>query len=193
MTHHMDSSISINKEQMDPYMKATHTKRFVVEDSITKVTSDGEPHEMMTMIAGLSGLFAAMVILAVLISLVSCKSGKKAKHCKNCPRINNGQAAGFGKRPCSLDENSTRSSISTTYTRAVSLEEGTAVPATPVYNPSVSVISTGNLSGNLNSAFMASEVNLTNSLSKPKKKTHWSDEVDAQLRSKETAVDIERF
>ncbi|XP_011181614.1 uncharacterized protein LOC105211722 [Zeugodacus cucurbitae] len=191
MTHHMDASITINKEQMDPYMKAMHTKRFVVEDSITKVTSDGEPHEMMTMIAGLSGLFAAMVILAVLVSLVSCKSGKKVRHCKNCPRTANGKAD--AARTCSLDENSTRSSISTTYTRGTSLEEGNSVPATPIYNPSVAVISSGNLSGNLNSAFMNSELNLTNTLSKPKKKTHWSDEVNAQARVKETAVDIERF
>ncbi|XP_011199770.2 uncharacterized protein LOC105223687 [Bactrocera dorsalis] len=184
MTHHMDSGISINKEQMDPYMKATHTKRFIVEDSITKVTSDGEPHEMMTMIAGLSGLFAAMVILAVLVSLVSCKSGKKVRHCKNCPRTANGKA-GNTARVCSLDENSIRSSTS--------LEEGNSVPPTPIYNPAVSVISSGNLSGNLNSAFMGSELNLTNTLSKPKKKAHWSDEVNAQVHVKETAVDIERF
>ncbi|XP_053949607.1 uncharacterized protein LOC128857849 [Anastrepha ludens] len=190
MTHQLETSL--NNEQMDPYMKSTHTKRFVVEDSITKVTSDGEPHEMMTMIAGLSGLFAAMVILAVLISLLSCKSDKKAKHCKNCPRTNYGKD-NFA-RNSSLNESTTRSSISTTYTRATSLEEGNSVPATPIYNPTVSVISSGNLSGNLNSAFMNSELNLANTLSKPKKKkTHWSDEVDAQLRMKETTVDIERF
>lgn len=189
----MDNSMSINKERMDPYMKATHTKRFVVEDSITKVTSDGEPHEMMTMIAGLSGLFAAMVILAVLVSLVSCKSGKKVRHCKNCPRTANGKADNT-IRTCSLVENSTRSSISTTYTRGTSLEEGNSMPPTPIHNPSVSVISSGNLSGNLNSAFMDNELNLTNTLSKPKKKkTHWIDEVNAQVHIKETAVDIERF
>nr|XP_014100041.2 uncharacterized protein LOC106624796 [Bactrocera oleae] len=190
MTHHMDSSISINKEQMDPYMKAMHTKRFVVEDSITKVTSDGEPHEMMTMIAGLSGLFAAMVILAVLVSLVSCKSSKKVRHCKNCPRTANEKA---GNTARTLDDNSTRSSISTTYIRATSVEDGNTVPPTPIYNPAVSMISSGNLSGNLNAAFMGSELNLTNTLGKPKKKTHWSDEVNAQVNVKETAVDIERF
>ncbi|XP_036318550.1 uncharacterized protein LOC118733307 [Rhagoletis pomonella] len=180
MTHLLN--MSINKEQMDPYMKATHTKRFVVEDSITKVTSDGEPHEMMTMIAGLSGLFAAMVILAVLISLVSCKSGKKPKHCKNCPRTAN--ANGSVTRNCTLNGNNT----------PASLEEGNSVSTTPTHNSGVSVISTGgNLSGNLNSAFMDSELNLANTLKKPKKKTHWSDEVDAAGHIKETAVDIERF
>ncbi|XP_032308098.1 uncharacterized protein LOC6504401 isoform X1 [Drosophila ananassae] len=51
----------------------TNAKRFVVEDSITKVTSDGEPHGMMTMVAGLSGLLAAIIILAVLASMVACR------------------------------------------------------------------------------------------------------------------------
>ncbi|KMZ10199.1 uncharacterized protein LOC27208310 [Drosophila simulans] len=55
---------------------APNTKRFVVEDSITKVTSDGEPHGMMTMVAGLSGLLAAIIILAVLVSMVSCRKQK---------------------------------------------------------------------------------------------------------------------
>ncbi|XP_022208698.2 uncharacterized protein LOC111065047 [Drosophila obscura] len=55
-----------------------NTKRFVVEDSITKVTSDGEPHGMMTMVAGLSGLLAAIIILAVLASMVACRKQKSS-------------------------------------------------------------------------------------------------------------------
>ncbi|XP_017852585.1 uncharacterized protein LOC108606717 isoform X2 [Drosophila busckii] len=53
-----------------------NSKRYVVEDSITKVTSDGEPHGMMTMVAGLSGLVAAIIILAVLVSMVACRKQK---------------------------------------------------------------------------------------------------------------------
>ncbi|XP_030246364.1 uncharacterized protein LOC115565370 isoform X2 [Drosophila navojoa] len=66
---------------MEPnsYVQASalpNSKRFVVEDSITKVTSDGEPHGMMTMVAGLSGLLAAIIILAVLVSMVACRKRK---------------------------------------------------------------------------------------------------------------------
>ncbi|XP_017065271.1 uncharacterized protein LOC108103993 isoform X2 [Drosophila eugracilis] len=69
-------------------MELANTKRFVVEDSITKVTSDGEPHGMMTMVAGLSGLLAAIIILAVLVSMVSCrkqrsKSNRNSNSSKN--------------------------------------------------------------------------------------------------------------
>ncbi|XP_043658905.1 uncharacterized protein LOC122623685 [Drosophila teissieri] len=62
---------------------ATNTKRFVVEDSITKVTSDGEPHGMMTMVAGLSGLLAAIIILAVLVSMVACRKQKRNSNRKS--------------------------------------------------------------------------------------------------------------
>ncbi|XP_052849113.1 uncharacterized protein LOC128260291 [Drosophila gunungcola] len=62
------------KMELGGYMQSgPNTKRFVVEDSITKVTSDGEPHGMMTMVAGLSGLLAAIIILAVLVSMVACR------------------------------------------------------------------------------------------------------------------------
>ncbi|KAH8355419.1 hypothetical protein KR084_005463 [Drosophila pseudotakahashii] len=62
------------KMELGGYVQsAPNTKRFVVEDSITKVTSDGEPHGMMTMVAGLSGLLAAIIILAVLVSMVACR------------------------------------------------------------------------------------------------------------------------
>ncbi|KAH8409201.1 hypothetical protein KR009_010289 [Drosophila setifemur] len=60
-----------------------NTKRFVVEDSITKVTSDGEPHGMMTMVAGLSGLLAAIIILAVLVSMVACRKQRSAANRKS--------------------------------------------------------------------------------------------------------------
>ncbi|XP_030566292.1 uncharacterized protein LOC115766482 isoform X1 [Drosophila novamexicana] len=69
--------------EADTYVQASalpNSKRFVVEDSITKVTSDGEPHGMMTMVAGLSGLLAAIIILAVLVSMVACR---KRKTCCN--------------------------------------------------------------------------------------------------------------
>ncbi|KAH8397829.1 hypothetical protein KR222_003406 [Zaprionus bogoriensis] len=59
-----------------PASTSPNSKRFVVEDSITKVTSDGEPHAMMTMVAGLSGLLAAIIILAVLVSMVACRKRK---------------------------------------------------------------------------------------------------------------------
>ncbi|TDG39014.1 hypothetical protein AWZ03_014565 [Drosophila navojoa] len=70
---------------MEPnsYVQASalpNSKRFVVEDSITKVTSDGEPHGMMTMVAGLSGLLAAIIILAVLVSMVACRKRKTCCH-----------------------------------------------------------------------------------------------------------------
>ncbi|KAH8273398.1 hypothetical protein KR018_008640 [Drosophila ironensis] len=62
------------KMELGSYVQSSaNTKRFVVEDSITKVTSDGEPHGMMTMVAGLSGLLAAVIILAVLASMVACR------------------------------------------------------------------------------------------------------------------------
>lgn len=44
---------------------------------VTKVTSDGEPHAMMTMVAGLSGLLAAIIILAVLVPMVACRKRKR--------------------------------------------------------------------------------------------------------------------
>ncbi|KAH8386553.1 hypothetical protein KR093_001200, partial [Drosophila rubida] len=47
--------------------------------AVTKVTSDGEPHGMMTMVAGLSGLLAAIIILAVLVSMVACRKHKTNK------------------------------------------------------------------------------------------------------------------
>ncbi|XP_067639485.1 uncharacterized protein [Eurosta solidaginis] len=187
MNHIMD--MSINKEQIDSYLRASHAKRFVVENSITKVTSDGEPHEMMTMIAGLSGLFAAMIILGVLIALISCKGGRRNKHCKNCSLTHNSEL-----RTCSFDRHSTHSTISTT--KASSVEDGLSAPTTPSTKakPTVAIISSGNLSGNLNSAFISSELNLTDSLSKPKKKTHFIDEVNTKkVHIKETAVDIERL
>ncbi|XP_023169232.2 uncharacterized protein LOC111598283 isoform X1 [Drosophila hydei] len=70
---------------MEPnsYVQASalpNSKRFVVEDSITKVTSDGEPHGMMTMVAGLAGLLAAIIILAVLVSMVACRKRKSCCH-----------------------------------------------------------------------------------------------------------------
>ncbi|EDX01948.2 uncharacterized protein LOC6525000 [Drosophila yakuba] len=65
------------RTEMGGYIQSVpNTKRFVVEDSITKVTSDGEPHGMMTMVAGLSGLLAAIIILAVLVSMVTCRKQK---------------------------------------------------------------------------------------------------------------------
>jgi len=45
--------------------------------AVTKVTSDGEPHGMMTMVAGLSGLLAAIIILAVLVSMVACRKQRR--------------------------------------------------------------------------------------------------------------------
>lgn len=45
--------------------------------TVTKVTSDGEPHAMMTMVAGLSGLLAAIIILAVLVPMVACRKRKR--------------------------------------------------------------------------------------------------------------------
>ncbi|XP_034103078.1 uncharacterized protein LOC132795420 [Drosophila nasuta] len=68
--------------ELESFMQASvspNSKRFVVEDSITKVTSDGEPHAMMTMVAGLSGLLAAIIILAVLVSMVACRKHKTKK------------------------------------------------------------------------------------------------------------------
>ncbi|XP_017018259.1 uncharacterized protein [Drosophila kikkawai] len=68
------------KMELGGYVQSSpNTKRFVVEDSITKVTSDGEPHGMMTMVAGLSGLLAAIIILAVLVSMVACRKQKSRK------------------------------------------------------------------------------------------------------------------
>ncbi|XP_017018256.1 uncharacterized protein [Drosophila kikkawai] len=68
------------KMELGGYVQSSpNTKRFVVEDSITKVTSDGEPHGMMTMVAGLSGLLAAIIILAVLVSMVACRKQKSSR------------------------------------------------------------------------------------------------------------------
>ncbi|CAD7089944.1 unnamed protein product [Hermetia illucens] len=50
--------------------KVTSSSRFVIEDSIPKATSDGEPHEVMTIVAMLSGLIAAAIVLFILFSLI---------------------------------------------------------------------------------------------------------------------------
>ncbi|XP_017113378.1 uncharacterized protein LOC108136580 [Drosophila elegans] len=72
------------KMELGGYMQSgPNTKRFVVEDSITKVTSDGEPHGMMTMVAGLSGLLAAIIILAVLVSMVACRKQRSNNNRKS--------------------------------------------------------------------------------------------------------------
>ncbi|XP_017155607.1 uncharacterized protein LOC108164430 [Drosophila miranda] len=72
--------------ELESYVQSSpNTNRFVVEDSITKVTSDGEPHGMMTMVAGLSGLLAAIIILAVLASMVACRKQKSTTSNKSSP------------------------------------------------------------------------------------------------------------
>ncbi|XP_062141283.1 uncharacterized protein LOC133849310 [Drosophila sulfurigaster albostrigata] len=78
--------------ELESFMQASvspNSKRFVVEDSITKVTSDGEPHAMMTMVAGLSGLLAAIIILAVLVSMVACRKHKTKKQQQQQQENNN--------------------------------------------------------------------------------------------------------
>ncbi|KAI8128201.1 hypothetical protein CVS40_2460 [Lucilia cuprina] len=162
-------------------MKSSNTKRFVIEDSITKVTSDGEPHEMMTMIAGLSGLLAAMVILTVLIFLVACKKSKSKHECDKCSET--GSTTG----PAGEIQSKCSSTVD-------------------IYNPkqlqgrSISVICAreenlgcrnsikGNLHSNLNKAFESSELELQRP--KQKKKTHWQDEMEMQ---RETSIQIERY
>ncbi|KAH8411281.1 hypothetical protein KR215_001337, partial [Drosophila sulfurigaster] len=57
--------------------------------AVTKVTSDGEPHAMMTMVAGLSGLLAAIIILAVLVSMVACRKHKTKKQQQQQQENNN--------------------------------------------------------------------------------------------------------
>ncbi|KAM7348923.1 uncharacterized protein ACRADG_008083 isoform 1-T2 [Cochliomyia hominivorax] len=161
-------------------MKTSNTKRFVIEDSITKVTSDGKPHEMMTMIAGLSGLLAAIFILTVLIFLVACKKTKNKHECDKCSETGSSVVT-------TTDVGETQSKCSSTDT---------------IYHPkcqmqarSISVIcgTKGNLQCNLNKAFESSEMDLRGTLERPKqkkKKTHWQDEMEMQ---RETSIQIERY
>ncbi|EDW75018.1 uncharacterized protein Dwil_GK19949 [Drosophila willistoni] len=66
-------------EQMENYVTATgsNSKRIFDEDSVSKVTSDGEP--LLTMVAGLSGLLTGIIILAVLVSMVACRNHKNKR------------------------------------------------------------------------------------------------------------------
>lgn len=128
------------------YLKSPYAKRYVIEDSVPKATSDGEPHEVMTLVASLSGMLAAFVILGILITLIGCKS-KERKRTQNNPPPSPGASE--------ISEISNkRSSILPLFTKSISTTEES--------NPrlvSVSVISNNNL-GNLNPAFMASEMSL---------------------------------
>uniref|UniRef100_A0A1A9W334 Uncharacterized protein n=1 Tax=Glossina brevipalpis TaxID=37001 RepID=A0A1A9W334_9MUSC len=91
-------------------------KRYVIEDSITKVTSDGEPHEMMTMIAGLSGFVVALIILAILLFFVISKRSQSLHECHRCSV----SSSVISKRPSAsgsvdTDVQSKRTSIETIY------------------------------------------------------------------------------
>ncbi|XP_013112589.2 uncharacterized protein LOC106090816 [Stomoxys calcitrans] len=174
------------------YLKLTSAKRFVIEDSITKVTSDGEPHEMMTMIAGLSGVLAAMVILTVLIFFVGCKKAPTKHECDRCSETGS-CTGGSGKKSPILsveftDSRSKCSSIATIY-------DGNGHGSIRNIRRSTSastIRAGGNLQQNLNKAFEGSELNLQDSLERPKKqkRTHWQDELQTQ---RETTIDIERY
>ncbi|XP_037937707.1 uncharacterized protein LOC119671240 [Teleopsis dalmanni] len=168
---------------MESFLKGTSAKRFIIEDSITKVTSDGEPHEMMTMIAGLSGLAVAIVILAILASFVTCKKKEKEEECcEDCgPKTITAPITNLS--PSNLpDPESQRSSINTICTRDSSGQDYSRPP-------SVSIISNGNLQGNMNSAFVGSELCLCDSLGKNKKTSQWADEVIQISGNKETVID----
>ncbi|TMW52483.1 hypothetical protein DOY81_002443 [Sarcophaga bullata] len=165
------------------FIRSSNTKRFVIEDSITKVTSDGQPHEMMTMIAGLSGLLAAIVILTILLFLVACNKSKNKHECDRCSETGSPTA---NKRSSTLSDDSI----------------GNSSTATIIHNPkqlqvrSISAIcerrSSGNLQCNLNKAFESSELDLNSSFktAKQKKKTHWQDEVEL---ARDTTIQIERY
>ncbi|XP_055844118.1 uncharacterized protein LOC129910674 [Episyrphus balteatus] len=125
------------------YLKSPYSKRYVIEDSVPKATSDGEPHEVMTLVAGLSGMLAAFVILGILITLIGCRR-KERQRPKNPPPPT--------PEASEISEISNkRSSMLPLFTKSISMMEET--------NPrlvSVSVIS--NNLGNLNQAFVASEM-----------------------------------
>ncbi|KAI9590087.1 hypothetical protein GQX74_008255, partial [Glossina fuscipes] len=176
------------KKKMDSSYVKTPI-RYVIEDSITKVTSDGEPHEMMTMIAGLSGFIVALIILAILLFFVISKRSHSLHECHRCSV----SSSVISKRPSASDSvdtdvQSKRTSIETIYE-----EIGDApVPR----SASVAIIYTGNLQRNLNKAFESSELNLQSCLTKgikekKHKRTHWQDEVEK--RQAETAIQIERY
>ncbi|XP_055370974.1 uncharacterized protein LOC129605317 [Condylostylus longicornis] len=56
----------------------SRTSRYVIdEDFVPKATIDGEPHEMMTLIAGISGIVAAFIILAILMVFIGCKQSER--------------------------------------------------------------------------------------------------------------------
>uniref|UniRef100_T1PBL1 Adenovirus E3 region protein CR2 n=1 Tax=Musca domestica TaxID=7370 RepID=T1PBL1_MUSDO len=177
------------------YVKSSNAKRFVIEDSITKVTSDGEPHEMMTMIAGLSGVLAAVVILTVLIFLVACKKSNKKHECDKCSETGSTSGAS-GKRSSTLSEGvlildgqSKCSSIATIYEcdgKGAICKTGRSVSSPIIHK-------CGNLQSNLNKAFEGSELSLQGSLdgAKKPKRTHWQDEVEKTQH--ETTIEIERY
>lgn len=128
------------------YLKSPYSKRYVIEDSVPKATSDGEPHEVMTLVAGLSGLLAAVVILGILITLIGCKNKERQR-----PNVH--------KRPPPSPEVSEISDVS--YKRSSSILPLFTKSTSTVEdsNPrlvSISVIS--NNLGNLNPAFVASEM-----------------------------------
>ncbi|XP_073832351.1 uncharacterized protein [Musca autumnalis] len=180
------------------YGNALNAKRFVIEDSITKVTSDGEPHEMMTMIAGLSGVLAAVAILTVLIFLVACKKSNNKHECDKCSET--GSTSGSSDKRSStlsdgdliIDGQSKCSSIATIYEcngkgGATGVCRAGRSVSTPIIH------NCGNLQSNINKAFESSELNLQADLDKAKKpkRTHWQDEVEKSQH--ETAIEIERY
>ncbi|KAL5275594.1 hypothetical protein ACFFRR_001449 [Megaselia abdita] len=56
--------------------------RFVVEDSMMKVTMDGEAHGMMTLAAASAGMVMAFIILGVLISFLLYSRRENEAHVK---------------------------------------------------------------------------------------------------------------
>ncbi|XP_055914457.1 uncharacterized protein LOC129947783 [Eupeodes corollae] len=126
------------------YLKSPYSKRFVIEDSVPKATSDGEPHEVMTLVAGLSGMLAAFVILGILITLIGCKSKERQRNQNSPPP---------SPEMSEISEMSfKRSSILPIFTKSISIED------TDPRLVSISIIP--NNFGNLNSAFVASEMSL---------------------------------
>ncbi|XP_061395338.1 uncharacterized protein LOC133330953 [Musca vetustissima] len=186
------------------YVKSSNAKRFVIEDSITKVTSDGEPHGMMTMIAGLSGVLAAVVILTVLIFLVACKKSNKKHECDKCSETGSTSGAS-GKRSSTLsdgdliiDGHSKCSSIATIYECNGKVESSCRIDGGGICKTGRSVSTPiihkcGNLQSNLNKAFESSELSLQGNLEmgKKQKRTHWQDEV--MKTQHETTIEIERY
>jgi len=64
--------MNVEGEKSD-YFRAVQDDRKYIDDTIPMVSSDGEPHEILTLVAVGTGLVAAVIVLIFLIVLIDCR------------------------------------------------------------------------------------------------------------------------